>query len=97
MVEADERYVWNKSHMVSTFKAYAWKASSINERFLERSYVYSTRYTEHIGKYNYNQKLIVFYYYDGKIYVTGDYTIIKELDSHGFVRDGTLEIPVLDK
>ena len=72
-------------------------ATSIDERFLERSYVYSTRYTENIGTYNYNQKLIVFYYYDGKIYVTGDYTIIKELDSHGFRRDETLEIPVLDK
>lgn len=73
------------------------EASSIDERFLARSYIYSTRYTENIGKYNYDQKLIVFYYYDGKIYVTGDYTIIKELDSHGFVRDETIEIPVLDK
>lgn len=73
------------------------EATAIDRKFLELSYVYSTRFTENIGRYNYNDKMIVFYYYDGKIYVTGDYTIIKELENHGFTRDETLEIPVLDK
>lgn len=71
-------------------------ATPIDDKFLELSYVYSTRYTEHVGKYNYDGKMIVFYYYDGKIYLTANYDIIKELDEHGFVRDESLEIPVLN-
>lgn len=72
-------------------------ATAIDQRFLELSYVYSTRVTENIGKYNYDSESIIFYYYDGKIYLTGNWDIIKELDDHGFVRDESLPIPVLDK
>ena len=71
--------------------------STINREFFDRSYVYSTRCTGYIGRYNYDNKMIVFYYYDGKIYVTADFAIVQELEQSGFIRDETLEIPVLNK
>ena len=98
----EERWVKLKRDMIETnhvfsrqFKHMPDGATPIDEKFLDLSYVYSTRFTEHVGKYNYDAKLIVFYYYDGKIYLTGNWAIIKELASHGFVRDKSLEIPVL--
>ena len=88
MIETNHTFARQMKHLPEN-------ASPIDDKFLELSYVYSTRYTEHVGKYNFDSKMIVFYYYDGKIYLTGNYDIIKELKKHGFVRDETLDIPVL--
>ena len=103
-VPGNERWLELRRDMIETKHTYSRlakhlpeNATSIGQRFIELSYVYSTRVTDQIGKYNYDNEIIIFYNYDGKIYLTGNWEIIKELNEHGFVRDESLPIPVLDR
>ncbi len=103
-VPGNERWLELKRDMIETKHTYSRQArhlpegaTSIDQRFIELSYVYSTRVTDQIGKYNYDNEIIIFYNYDGKIYLTENWEIIKELNGHGFVRDESIPIPVLDR